>query len=142
MQVRRMVEDNESNVCCCILLLKIYVWKVHFVMFIYKKILPNSWENSAFVVTALQQSLNRDFILWGYLKSKVFENRFKTLWKESQHLRQNFTDINALIWENVLGNYVPKIVACKCNHSDHLNNIMEVTYKEARGRWTFSYMQT
>uniref|UniRef100_A0A1B6CQC5 Tc1-like transposase DDE domain-containing protein n=2 Tax=Clastoptera arizonana TaxID=38151 RepID=A0A1B6CQC5_9HEMI len=63
-----------------------------------------------------------DFFLWGFLKSRVYENKPRTLGELRQSIEQNVAQINRQLLERVEANFKKRLHICQRENGHHLND--------------------
>lgn len=70
-----------------------------------------------------------DYFLWGYLKSKVYENKPKDLEELKTAIKYHSGAIPTTMLEKVFDNFVLRMRNCCENHGHHLNDVIFKTTK-------------
>ncbi|PSN52143.1 hypothetical protein C0J52_06461 [Blattella germanica] len=65
-----------------------------------------------------------DFFLWGYLKSKVYENRPRTAADLKQNIRNEVAAIPGVLLQRVMRNFRERLQECVDNNGQHLKDTL------------------
>uniref|UniRef100_A0A1Y1NCG1 Uncharacterized protein n=1 Tax=Photinus pyralis TaxID=7054 RepID=A0A1Y1NCG1_PHOPY len=79
---------------------------------------PHNWPPRSCDLTPL------DFFLWGYVKSKVYANKPKTLDELEANIRATIAAIPPDMIHRVIENWSDRMSQCKKSRGGHLNDIL------------------
>lgn len=65
-----------------------------------------------------------DFYLWGYLKSRVYRDKPRTLQELKLAIEREVRDINRDVLQRVMLNFVTRLRLCINSHGNHLNEVI------------------
>ena len=65
-----------------------------------------------------------DFFLWGYLKSRVYEDKPRTLDELKEAIRQQITKINRDLLERVEANFLERLQQCVNENGHHMPDLI------------------
>lgn len=65
-----------------------------------------------------------DFFLWGYVKDKVYANAPATIQALKDNIRAAIGEIQPLLCENVMKNFIKRMTVCKKSRGGHLADIV------------------
>jgi len=65
-----------------------------------------------------------DYLLWGFLKSKVYVNKPTTIPELKHNIRIEIAALNATMCERVLENFDSRMTACRRARGGHLNDVI------------------
>jgi hypothetical protein len=67
----------------------------------------------------------RDFFLWGYLKSKVYEEKPRTTVDLKQNIRDEVAAISPTMLQRVMQNFQKRLRECVDNNGRHLTHCIQ-----------------
>lgn len=65
-----------------------------------------------------------DFFLWGFVKSKVYATKIRTITELKAEIRRVIDEIELQSCENVIKNFVKRVQECQKSRGGHLSNIV------------------
>ena len=80
-----------------------------------------------------------DFFLWGYLKEKVYLNKWETLEQLKNNIREEIENIPVEIFKKVMENSIKRADLCRAAKGGHLIDIIFENWqtKNLNTKWTY-----
>lgn len=65
-----------------------------------------------------------DFFLWGYTKSKVYENKPRDVTELKREIQRVLGEIDADVCDRVIMNFMNRVIACRASRGGHMPDIV------------------
>jgi hypothetical protein len=65
-----------------------------------------------------------DFSLWGYTKSRVYQNKVRNVLEFKREICRVLNELNRAMYDRMMINFMERIIACRANRKGHMPDIV------------------